>query len=1239
MESMADVVAKHKADIFSVLKDNIAETPEDERILENLKKALHDKKDEFEKDLWKSSNKIDLSKNDDLIKFWEDKVNGVYSWALATSAENDEVKDLIKNSLDKIQHLDEQNKSWTLFGGKTFDISDTKKNTKLPEIVSILEATDTSALNTNIDNFIKWVRKTKNPFHIQHSKLYTQPVDTQRDVSIRIALYLYCMNTIIEESKMTKDLYTKFKDVLENQVISLEIPKIKWIYNVKKELENVEPEYDMLKDINIKAWDIDLWTEKYWAVGIKKTQNLTIEFENWLATDIENYKIDVTKLITNPAYNVKLKNLSWDVLDFNVSKNDFSEVDLFIDVGGKDIKLGKIWINNKHGWSLSANLDIELDDLSSIQSQLTPAEISTVFPIELNIPVQWIKDVKNSARWKVALTKDIKIKLDVDWWWPVPPPPPPPWPIGTLDDELDVNFSDMKQSMKDIADERTYNEDSREYIEALKNKNTKFGKMLVAAKQAMLWDFFRMRKYKKELKDMDGKKTWLNVRWDWANVAKVHGWQWLNTVMELTQTNHPIVYTSISNLALKYYSGWSVMTDMEFERELKQIFASRDAEALVSELESNGVSIDKSASDILQSLQIQKAQNTLTYQVSQAVSSALWTRTSLSVAEADTLANNISTLFNNFTQTNKLVPQLFSHYNKLVPTADQINLNDTYENISKKMVAHIDSLTLISAQSMTNRVKLNIKFLADWHSVDHIEAKKWEKQSRWNPAAKLWNIMYGKWYKWRRFPTKVLATWWTAALWTLLLWPLWWIVAWSIVAWSLAAGKKAAQTKRKKHSIEKEYIKDRDNKTNIMNQEDLMKLKYLDDIWNYNEIKKDVERILSQPVISKTDQDNLIWLLSRMIAWLDYQKESGHNAFSLQKKVSTSRPEADEITREKNYNEAMSELYKLKELSLKRLQLQDVNLTEDDIRNEAQYDSYLSGYKWDFKKFLKLFKKERTKEMRKTWWRTAAIYGAVWWVTLWLAHFLDWVWWDADIDIDTSEIADTWDAADVTAPEANLPIESIEDLGDASTLYDLWKFESSSDFSKDIADQLSKMSSDSGTIKVDYFAWVDWTPANASSFTIDMIEDKASEIEDILNSGNFSQETIDNVKQVISDDNIKELIKFAESNGADAWNKNLFALRNLEGIEELLKQVDGKSDINLEFNFSDSNSTIWNTSNVAQDRMTWIDLEAVVEKTPDTPIDPDVPVNPDPGTKSGTSWRWWQWVYTEDNTHKWQDNI
>jgi len=50
------------------------------------------------------------------------------------------------------------------------------------------------------------------------------------------------------------------------------------------------------------------------------------------------------------------------------------------------------------------------------------------------------------------------------------------------------------------------------------------------------------------------------------------------------------------------------------------------------------------------------------------------------------------------------------------------------------------------------------------------------------------------------------------------------------VAGSLASGKKAAQVQRKKHSIEREYIKDRKNQTDIANEEDLLKLQYLKDI-------------------------------------------------------------------------------------------------------------------------------------------------------------------------------------------------------------------------------------------------------------------------------------------------------------------------------------------------------------------------------------------------------------------------
>jgi hypothetical protein len=247
---------------------------------------------------------------------------------------------------------------------------------------------------------------------------------------------------------------------------------------------------------------------------------------------------------------------------------------------------------------------------------------------------------------------------------------------------------------------------------------------------------------------------------------------------------------------------------------------------------------------------------------------------------------------------------------------------------------------------------------------------------------------------------------------------------------------------------------------------------------------------------------------------------------------------------------------------------------------------------------------------------------------LWLSHFLDRVWWHGDVDMSDIDAGDTNIDTGITAPNA-----PIDDLWTSDTLYNLWDFDASPDFSQDISDQLASIPDGTNTIKVDYFAWVDGTPANASSFTMDMIQDKTSEIENILNSWDFSQETIDNVKQIISDDNIQDLIKFAESNGADAWNKNLFALRNLEGIEELLKQMDGKSNMNLEFNFDTSDSIIWQDSYVDSDRLSGLNLKAVANQKPNIPNDPIIP-DPNSG-----HWRSGQWIYTEDNAHKWQDNI
>ena len=119
------------------------------------------------------------------------------------------------------------------------------------------------------------------------------------------------------------------------------------------------------------------------------------------------------------------------------------------------------------------------------------------------------------------------------------------------------------------------------------------------------------------------KKTtaWLDLTNNWADVAWVHGKQGLDTVFELTQWDPRFhsIYEKIADLSHSYYIWWSsfpswVAWDAQFETKLKDIFKN-DTTWFKEYLEDNKVSIDKSASDILKSLKMKRAQNQLKMEV------------------------------------------------------------------------------------------------------------------------------------------------------------------------------------------------------------------------------------------------------------------------------------------------------------------------------------------------------------------------------------------------------------------------------------------------------------------------------------------------------------------------------------------------------------------------------------------------------------------------------------------------
>jgi hypothetical protein len=247
LQNFADVIAESKKQIFDILQTELAEGIADEALLKGLQEKLHKKKDVFEKDLGLGT--VGFRDNADIAKLRDKTQYKTFS------RNNDALKNKILQTLQDFQHLDIDKKKRTLFGGKSLDIADVTKNLSGTDISQVLNAT--TNVDTEITNFVKNVRKNQNPFLIQTSKLYTKPDDSQREIAIRMALYLYRIYYLADKGKINNVQAAHFEQVIDDQIQKVEIPKFKGIYNVKKELEYVEPEYAYLEAINKKAGNID----------------------------------------------------------------------------------------------------------------------------------------------------------------------------------------------------------------------------------------------------------------------------------------------------------------------------------------------------------------------------------------------------------------------------------------------------------------------------------------------------------------------------------------------------------------------------------------------------------------------------------------------------------------------------------------------------------------------------------------------------------------------------------------------------------------------------------------------------------------------------------------------------------------------------------------------------------------------------------------------------------------------
>lgn len=483
-DRLADVIAKYREGIMYVLKNNEAEGKDDQKTLEKLIKTFKDdetwKKKLLETDLWKTDPcKMDFSGDDAITEFWEtvhagsnDKLlwnSGRTGERKANKTEEDELRISITKALKNVvqvrDNLEWKPVDWHLFGWKSTNILEMDKtiwNSKIANVLNWKDPDDKTGKKTVqelIQEFINSVNHTNwNAFYISPRKLDDDTKNlTQRKVAIRIAMFLYCAKKIIDDGKLSLSMYEYIKDIIDSQLIPNEIPKIKWLHNTKVELWYLEPEYEMLKDLNhhLESWDgdIDLWEIDLSAWTMSKDNNLKDEFEYGKAVWLEEYRVDLPNIEIKDADGNALRAFindgTRDVTSLFAEIWNTKNVDLLVEISWERVKIGVLTIDNQP-WA--PIFSIKFDSESSIKSEAGSKWLDLPkFPLDFSVKLKWIKNVNNWLEWcKASLTRKYTAKLKMLDGGPTP--------IPTTAFEETAVISDVSESYEDIISREVENE-------------------------------------------------------------------------------------------------------------------------------------------------------------------------------------------------------------------------------------------------------------------------------------------------------------------------------------------------------------------------------------------------------------------------------------------------------------------------------------------------------------------------------------------------------------------------------------------------------------------------------------------------------------------------------------------------------------------------------------------------------------------------------------------------------------
>jgi len=720
MEEIRKVIEEKREDIFNILSTGRADwnTNKDETSLKKMSETLKKKKEALEKDLWKAAVDFDISwdkDNTDLITYCKTILNKDGTWK-----ENPKLAWECRDLLSELQYV---YKIWTkkekLFKGKKNEADKEYAELTEPDTFSdIINATKDTELENSINEFVKKTFSPKdNTFWIAKSMLYTEPTE-QAKVAARIAIFLHCMSKALEKWKIpdTTKVETIINNLRDNQ-----IPKIKWLYNLKKAKGAVDAEYETLIDIRKNGITDISWTDT------TKSIDLTDSFESkstHKAKKIDSYNLnkdDVEITIdgtTHTKNDIILKDPSWDKQWIKTEEgNKSGGFDIYVKVPGKDVKV----------WEISIDYETVSKKASFVfkKNPLIFNELGTTSDIDIKIPIMAIKKViPKTNTWEVSLTKSIVTKLK-SW----------ASEIKESQREWAMTISNVEQVNRAIAE--------READEELREKYRNIGRKF--------WqraDLFLRRKFIKDkiVKKKMAWKKWFD--WDDSSQAAAHRHQIeeqeklsdnLNTIVDIDATNYPETRLRLDALINDF--TWKSPTrkwideddfKIQFEYILSRSGTDFDTGApkKINEIITSGSLRSLSTNIIMQAKQFQAHQK-MVYDI--------WDHITINSSETEDAFD---------TWCRKKIENYIDTYDDIPDFLKQIGISLDDKDAIKTLKANDSALSIIQAQTLKYKLQIldggdeayNVKkwdldfFTKAWRLLDDpVENVKWFEE---HPNAK-----------------------------------------------------------------------------------------------------------------------------------------------------------------------------------------------------------------------------------------------------------------------------------------------------------------------------------------------------------------------------------------------------------------------------------------------------------------------------------------------------------------------